>query len=281
MYRLKEFFYCIRIKIVTYLTGIMQNAEMIPMKPGRKYMRISGGVLFLVLVGVGLMALNSSSIPLEQLPRTKVQRGEFVVSIDELGVFKAEKKTIITSPFRGKVLKIVPDGSEVKANQTVIWLDTEDIADQLESQMTNLKSVKMELESSIAQLLNSIKNNTIDAELAQAELEFNRLKLQEVSRRLETLETLKEQSLIPRREIDDAERKVKAAKLSTRSSDFSFQEKLETLKTEEKINRQKLQDIGIKGNLSEQKSASRNYILQKSRHRKAEYLCLQRDGDGG
>ncbi|MCD6384242.1 efflux RND transporter periplasmic adaptor subunit, partial [Candidatus Sumerlaeota bacterium] len=223
------------------------------MKPGRKYMRISGGVLFLVLVGVGLMALNSSSIPLEQLPRTKVQRGEFVVSIDELGVFKAEKKTIITSPFRGKVLKIVPDGSEVKANQTVIWLDTEDIADQLESQMTNLKSVKMELESSIAQLLNSIKNNTIDAELAQAELEFNRLKLQEVSRRLETLETLKEQSLIPRREIDDAERKVKAAKLSTRSSDFSFQEKLETLKTEEKINRQKLQDIGIKGNLSEQK----------------------------
>lgn len=223
------------------------------MRRRKKYIQIIIVLLFLTGVVVGLMALSSKSVPLDQLPRTKVKRGEFVVSIDELAVFQAEKKTIITSPFRGKVLKIIPDGSLVKANQTVIWLDTENIADQLDSELTRLKSVKMDLESTIAQLLNSMKNNAIDAESAQAELEFNRLKLEEVIRRLETLETLKEQSLIPQREIENAERKVKAAKLSTRSSDFSFQEKLETLKTEEKINQQKLQDIEIEGSLSEEK----------------------------
>ncbi len=224
------------------------------MNKGVKY-TVSGILILAMVVGIMIVGggFSRQSVDLKSLPTVRAQRGLFKVTIDELGIFEAEKKVLITAPFSGKVLKIIPDGSEVKAGQTVIWLDAEDITDDLENQITQLKSVKMDLEQSIAQLLDSIKNNTIDTELSQAELEFSRLRLLEANQQLETLEILKENSLVPRRDLDDAARKVEKEKLSTKSNDLTYKEKVETLLTEEVINQQKLEDINTKGGLSQQK----------------------------
>ena len=212
-------------------------------------------IAIIVVAGIiGLTAINNGRTgDISKVPRAFVQTGTFTVSIIELGIFQAESKKIISAPFEGKILKIVPDGTEVKKDQAVIWLDTEEITDDLENQITQLKSVKMDLESSIASLLDSIKNNTIDAESAEAELEFNRLKLLDVNQRLETLDILKDKNLIPRGDIDEATRRVEAAKLSARSSDFSYQEKIEQFIAAENINQKKLGDIETKGKLSEAK----------------------------
>ncbi len=212
---------------------------------------IVGLLVAIAIAGMSVKGKNSST--LNSTPNVIAKKGMFKVSINELGVFESEKKKSILPPFRGKVLKMVQDGTHVEKGQTVIWLDTDDITDDLESQITQLKSVKMDLDSSIASLLDSIKNNTVDAESAEAELDFNRLQLQEVNNRLETLEILNEHSLVPGRDIDDAERNVEAAKLAARSSDFTYKEKIEQLYAEEKINRRKLKDIDTKGKLSQSK----------------------------
>ena len=66
----------------------------------------------------------------------KVRRGDLLISIVEGGALKAVKESIIRSEFEGisRIISIVPEGSEVKAGQVLVELDSSELKDRVNQQ---------------------------------------------------------------------------------------------------------------------------------------------------
>lgn len=174
------------------------------------------------------------------LPRAKVQRGEFRITIEEQGLFETRKNDTIVTPFSGKIVRLAEDGAHVKKGETVVWMDTEKVTQDLRDQITQLKSVKAELEQRIVDLSKNQRNNSLDLASAGAELDFNRLQLLDVNKKLETMELLAELSLVPQRDLENSELNVESQKLDTLQKDLSYQGK-----TEDRDTKAKTQELAI------------------------------------
>lgn len=186
------------------------------------------------------------SNPYSQIPREKVKKGSFVISIEEIGVIKAQKQDPIYAPFSGKITRIIDDGSSVSKDRTVIWLDTEDAEKKLEEQITNLKSTKMDLERTIEQLVQGMKNNTLKVETTVAQLEFARLKLLEVNRNLETVQLLVDRNILAKTNVDTARQEVESEKFQTLKTDLDFQTDLKVKEEDETSQKAELGKIKLR-----------------------------------
>ncbi len=180
------------------------------------------------------------------IPRVKVKRGEFVISIEEVGIIKARKQQTIYAPFSGKITRIADDGTSVTKGQTVIWLDTEEVEKNLDEQITNLKSTKTELERTIEQLLKGLRNNTLKVESAAAELEFARLKLQDVNRKLETAQLLVDKNIIAKSQVDTKKLNVQSEKFNTLNTDLSFRKDMKEKEGDELTRESELGKVKIR-----------------------------------
>ncbi|MBN1900976.1 HlyD family efflux transporter periplasmic adaptor subunit [Candidatus Sumerlaeota bacterium] len=211
--------------------------------------KISVIIILSILVGAAVYAWKEipRHNPYSQIPREKVKRGDFVISIEEVGVIKARKREFIYAPFSGKITRIIDDGSSVTKNQTVIWLDTEDVEKKLEEQITNLKSTKMDMEQTIEQLVQGIRNNTIKVETTAAELEFARLKLQEVNRNLETIQLLVDRNILAKTNVDRARQEVESEKFQTLKTDLDFQTDLKGKEEDETSRKAELGKVKQRG----------------------------------
>jgi multidrug efflux pump subunit AcrA (membrane-fusion protein) len=184
--------------------------------------------------------------PYSQIPKEKVKKGDFVISIEEVGVIKAQKQDPIYAPFSGKITKIIDDGSSVSKGQAVIWLDTEDAEKKLEEQITNLKSTKMDMERTIEQLVQGMKNNTIKVETTAAQLEFARLKLLEVNRNLETIQLLVDRNILAKTNVDTARQEVESEKFQTLKTDLDFQADIKAKEEDETSQKAELGKIKLR-----------------------------------
>jgi|GEM_PF-559738 len=194
--------------------------------------------------------------PYAGILKEKAMRSEFVLSIEEVGVIRAQKMVQIYTPFGGKITKILDDGSTVTKGQTVVWLDTEDVEKRLDEQITNLKSTKNELERQIEQLLKGLRSNSLRVESSAAELEFSRLKLFEVNRKLETIDLLVEQSIVAKADAQAQELKVQSEKYNALNSDLTFQKDIkdkedDEMAQESELGRIKLRSLKAKKNIED------------------------------
>jgi len=180
------------------------------------------------------------------LSRSKVQRGEFRITIEEQGLFETRKNDTIITPFSGKIVRLAEDGAHVTKGQTVVWMDTEKVTQDLRDQITQIKSVKAELEQRIVDLSKSQRNNTLDLASAGAELDFNRLQLLDVNKKLETMELLAELSLVPQRDLENSEINVESQKLDTLQKDLSYQGKTESRETKAKTQELDILQVSIR-----------------------------------
>jgi HlyD family secretion protein len=184
--------------------------------------------------------------PYSQVPREKVKKGDFIISIEEVGIIKSKKCDPIYAPFSGKITKIIDDGTSVTKDQAVIWLDTEDAEKRLEEQITNLKSTKMDLERTIEQLVQGMKNNTIKVETTAAQLEFARLKLLEVNRNLETIQLLVDRNILAKTKVDTAKQEVESEKFQTLKTDLDFQTDLKAKEEDETSQKAELGKVKLR-----------------------------------
>src|SRR5271170_3738142 len=67
---------------------------------------------------------------------TIVKQGEFVVSVNDTGILKAKKSSMVTAPQlqwswgQMKVNKLVKEGTHVQKGDPICWLDTTDLEKQ-------------------------------------------------------------------------------------------------------------------------------------------------------
>jgi HlyD family secretion protein len=214
------------------------------------------GLVAILLIALGVWIfpnISHRSNPLESLPKEEIKKSTFVISIDEMGVFTATRNTLVYSPFRGKVARMVDDGKTVKKGEVIITLDIEQVKDDLEEQISSLKDTKANLERTIEQLVQAMRNNSIAVQSTMAELEFNRLKLIDVNKQLETVELLKEQNVVPKRDVDEASLKVSSSQVETLGSDLSYRENVHSKAADEEIKKSEIQGVKIRGEQAQRK----------------------------
>jgi multidrug efflux pump subunit AcrA (membrane-fusion protein) len=184
--------------------------------------------------------------PFTQIPREKIKKGEFVISIEEVGVIRAKKVESIYAPYSGKITKLIDEGTTVTKGQTVVWLDTEEVEKDLEEQITNLKSTKADLERTIEQLVNGMRNNTLKVESAVANLEFARLNLQDVNRKLETVQLLVDKNIVAKTQADTARQEVQSETYQTLNTDLMFKRDMKQKEEEESSQKSELGKVKLR-----------------------------------
>ncbi|MCX7015015.1 MAG: efflux RND transporter periplasmic adaptor subunit [Candidatus Sumerlaeota bacterium] len=164
------------------------------------------------------------SNPYESFSRETVERGPFLVTIDELGLLVAEKEVFIHPPYHdARIVKLIEDGSLVKAGDPVCWLDTKDAKDTLEEHITRLRDVKADLERQVEDIRMGLEGDFLDLQDAAAQLEFNQLKLTDVNRDLMNAEAMQESQLATEQDLDKARMSVESGKLDAVTSDLAYQ----------------------------------------------------------
>ena len=132
------------------------------LKASRKQKALAA-VAALAVASVGLYALAHSSRKVPALPTFQVKRGEFLDVIQFRGELKAMKsKTIIAPANAGdlQILKLVPDGAQVKEGDVVVQFDPTLTQQSLAQNESTLKSSRAEIEQVRAQGRLTVEQDT-------------------------------------------------------------------------------------------------------------------------
>jgi multidrug efflux pump subunit AcrA (membrane-fusion protein) len=200
--------------------------------------------------------ISYDSLDLASVETATAERGNFRVTIDEIGILEASDIIRIFAPFSGKIARIAEDGIDVNEGDFLIELETEEIREDIEDEINSLKEQKADIERTIEDLKVFMRNDTLDTEAAQAKLEYDRTRLLETSRELETLMALAEFEMVAQKDVDSKEMQFGRTRLSVVRSDLDFKK--------EEISRSVNQDIKIKqlGDLGFKSQSSMNDIAR-------------------
>jgi multidrug efflux pump subunit AcrA (membrane-fusion protein) len=132
------------------------------MKADRKQKALAA-LAALALSSAGLYALVHSAKKTPVLPTFQVKRGEFLDVIQFRGELKAMKSQTIIAPANAgdlQILKITPDGTQVKEGDVVVQFDPTQTQQNLAQYQSTLKSSQAEIEQIRAQGRLTVEQDT-------------------------------------------------------------------------------------------------------------------------
>jgi len=212
-------------------------------------MLLAGAALLLTACG-GNGEPTLRDLDTANVPTGRATRDTFRVTLSETGILQARDQRPYLAPFSGRIVSIAEDGTVVKEGDTLVMLDTQKLRDDLESQINDLKISKADLEKTIEDLRVQLRSDTLDAESAEAALEYDRARLLEVNRQLETLEALAGLDVVASNEVDNKRSQFAGSRLNVIRSDLGYQSEDIGRDTNLDLRRQQLVDLGYKSEQS-------------------------------
>lgn len=182
---------------------------------------------------------TSQSVVVEQKP--------FTVEINELGVVASTRVAQLTAPYSGRIIKILDSGTAVKKDEPVVVLDTKEQVDDLESRIEELKQIKADVERSVEDLMISLRGNALDLSSAQAQLDLQRVQLEQVNLDLAELEFLRSRQIVPEDDVRDGASKLRTTQINTLSSDMTLRSDVAGSQSTETSKQLQLERIGLRG----------------------------------
>jgi RND family efflux transporter MFP subunit len=135
-------------------------------------------VAALAVASVGLYVLAHSSKKVPVLPTFEVKRGEFLDVIQFRGELKAMRSQTIIAPANAgdlQILKLVPDGTQVKEGDVVVQFDPSQTQQSLAQYQSTLKSSQAEIEQVRAQGRLTVERDTTAVVKARYDLAVAKL----------------------------------------------------------------------------------------------------------
>jgi multidrug efflux pump subunit AcrA (membrane-fusion protein) len=135
-------------------------------------------LIALAVGSVGIYALAHASKKAPILPTMQVKRGEFLDVIQFRGELKAMKSQTIIAPANVgdlQILKIVPDGTQVKEGDVLVQFDPTQTQQNLAQYQSTLKSSQAEIEQIRAQGRLSVEQDTTAVVKARYDLAVAKL----------------------------------------------------------------------------------------------------------
>lgn len=135
-------------------------------------------VVSLILAGSLLFGAFRFAKAVPDIPNAVVQRGVFVDYIELRGEIKAVTAVTITAPFEAgdlQILKLVPNGQQVKKGDVVVEFDTTTLKQTLAQDQSTMKSSDAEIQQSRAQARIKEEQDLTDVMKARYDVEAAKL----------------------------------------------------------------------------------------------------------
>jgi len=175
----------------------------------------------------------------------RVKTGTFVSGVEDVGIIKATYSASVMASAYGKIVKLASEGSSVKKDDPVLWLDDQDIKKEINTERINLKRSKSDLDR-VRESLGKTQFNLEQAlKKCQANYQFDQINVERSERELKRLENRFKRKLIPETEIvraqsDLGQKRLKetSSRLALERAQIEHDSKLKTLKTDLAISQQ-------------------------------------------
>jgi len=196
-------------------------------------------VIVLVLVGmsVGSYAFVNRGIKKsdDEVPVTEVAKGQFRVTVREVGYLKAKKTAAVTTESQGKVTKMLREGTFVEKDEPFLWMETKQIEEQI-------KELEVSAQVAEANLKKTRENNELQEELAVLTVEqstkdvaHSKTLYEDAVEEFEKTERLVAKGLVAERDLIVARSRVLGAKLNIDKAEISLEKAQRQLETNRKI----------------------------------------------
>src|SRR6266496_2518136 len=129
-----------------------------------------GAAALVVLSLVAISAMKPSRPLAEPLSFYEVRRGDFLISVVEVGTLETVNEISIRSEVEGtaRIIYIVPEGSYVKKDDLLVELDSSSSEDAVNQQQLNVEKAQFALVQSEQQL--EIQKSVVESEIQAARL---------------------------------------------------------------------------------------------------------------
>jgi HlyD family secretion protein len=179
----------------------------------------------LALVGGGYAAYSTINNRVDSSATaltTLVRRGPLAVSIPTIGVLQAKSSIVLSSPFEGRVIRLVPEGARVSAGDPVIWFETREYEDQLDEQLAQLALDERDLQSAYDALeLEKLKNQyTMESE--RTRVEIARRDFEDSKQKFESEQVLFTRNISPQTQLEAARLRLLQSELSLRNAQINL-----------------------------------------------------------
>ena len=99
-------------------------------------------VIIFALIGMGFYYnwFGKKNIDVSNIANTQAKKGDFAITVSEVGKLYSKFSVYVNSKTSGKIVKLVPEGSQVKKDEPLVWLDTSDLQKQIKDGENALKT---------------------------------------------------------------------------------------------------------------------------------------------
>jgi multidrug resistance efflux pump len=149
--------------------------------------------------------------------------------VNSIGELKAARSTIITAPYDGKIVKLVPEGAPVAQGDPVIWLDTDEFTEQLKDHDAQLQLALKDLETAREEYRLQELQNEYNLRAEEARVELAEQRLVDARQRATTERELVERNISARSKLEEAELSLAQATVELRSAQINLQKTKENL----------------------------------------------------
>lgn len=181
-----------------------------------------------LLAGGGVLGYNAwrdlqiVAVDLGAIPSFEVREGRFEVSLTSIGEVRAAESSVLASPFEGKIVKLLPEGTRVEAGEPVIWFETDQLEDELLEQEAQLKLDEKDLQGAMdAYELEKVKNNYL-LEAERNAVEIARQSQEDARQKFESEKVLYERNISPQTKLDERRIALLQAELSLRNAHINL-----------------------------------------------------------
>jgi multidrug resistance efflux pump len=167
-----------------------------------------------------------------EVPRARVERGEFRVTVEEVGVLRSVDAQSVKAQDWGHVARLVDEGTHVVKGDPVIWLDTKEAeqwAVQLDAEIAEARS---ESQKQIERAAFQQRSQELDLRVSQAQLDFARRKLETAQKADDDASRQLEHGLISAEARERVGRELESADFEARKQDLEHQRKVEEIHSE-------------------------------------------------
>jgi RND family efflux transporter MFP subunit len=184
------------------------------------------------------------------VPTTPVRQGNLLVSFQEVGTLRAERTTSVISEISGKIISIAPEGTAIKAGDTIVELDTTDIDRDVRDKQLAYENALTDVTRAKAELDMLKEANATELAKAQAQADFDQAELDRAKTEAEKKKRLADEKLIPRTEADQADLSVRAKELAVKKGDLDLKLKIKDNESQEKRKEREVGKVIFAANLA-------------------------------
>lgn len=183
----------------------------------------------------------------DSVPSVPAERTTLTVEINEIGVVESTRVVQLQAPYSARIIKILENGTPVKKGDVVVVLDTREQVDRLEQRLQELRQVRADLESTVENLRMALRSNALDLSSSQAQLDLQRVQLEQVNLDLAELEFLRSRQIVPEDDVRSGRSRLRNTQINTLSRDMTLRGDVAGSQSTETSQQIQLERIGLRG----------------------------------